>query len=43
MDSTYEVLLELGRGSQGSVYLVQDTTSKLQYAAKVVSAEQYDP
>jgi serine/threonine protein kinase len=41
MESTYDVLLELGRGSQGSVYLVEDTLSKVQYAAKVVRTELY--
>jgi len=41
MDRGYDVLVELGHGSQGSVYLVQDSLSLLQYAAKVVRSDQY--
>jgi serine/threonine protein kinase len=32
----YQVVSELGHGAQGSVYLVKDEDTHLEYAAKVV-------
>ena len=36
----YDVVAEIGKGAFGSVYLVEDANTKMQYAMKVMSSKQ---